>query len=546
MAARAPALLAFATLSLIALPAAADDVITIDGEVPSEGPDHFFVPFDVPEGTAEIEVRHDDLSEDDILDWGLYDTKGFRGWGGGNPEPAIVGVEAASRSYLPGPIPAGEWKVVVGKAKIESSPAVYHLEIVLRDAPTLPPQPERAPYAPSPPLETGARWYAGDFHVHSRESGDARPALDEIAAFARERGLDFVEISDHNTVSHLELFADAQARNPDVLFLPGVEFTTYAGHANGIGATVWVDHKIGLPGVTIEAAADAFEAQGAVLSINHPKLALGELCIGCAWEHDLDPARVGAIEIATGGLKQSSGLFTWPAIAYWDELCAKGLHVAAVGGSDDHRAGEDLGAFQSPIGDPTTMVFAEELSAAAIVDAVRRGRTVVKLQGPDDPMVELTSDPPAEGDTVAAQRSVLRAKVTGGKGAAIRFVHDGAPLAPIAIDEDPFVAEVTADPPAEGESRWRAEVLVDDQPRTITSHLWLRAGSAQPSSPSSSSGPASGASAEPDEGGCACAVPGHAGKGPYRSLAALGGLAALLWRGRARDRSRAATVRRRS
>ena len=92
--------------------------ITIADTVPDAPDRHFFLPFEVPEGIVEIEVQHDNLSSENILDWGLDDPDGFRGWGGGNREPAIVGVQAATRSYVPGPIPAGTWEVVVGKAKI--------------------------------------------------------------------------------------------------------------------------------------------------------------------------------------------------------------------------------------------------------------------------------------------------------------------------------------------------------------------------------------------------------------------------------------------
>jgi hypothetical protein len=128
---------------------------------------------------------------------------------------------------------------------VHRAPARYHIEIVLRTAPTLPAQPERRPYAHVPALATGPRWYAGDFHVHSRESGDASPTLDEVATFARGRGLDFVELSEHNTVSQLDLLAAAQARHPALLFVPGSEVTTYGGHANAIGATRWVDFRVG-------------------------------------------------------------------------------------------------------------------------------------------------------------------------------------------------------------------------------------------------------------------------------------------------------------
>jgi len=74
-----------------------------EGPVP-EGPDtFFFLEFDVPEGTAEIEVvhAHDPAETDNVLDWGIDDPNGSRGWGGGNRENAIVGVEAAGVSGDP-------------------------------------------------------------------------------------------------------------------------------------------------------------------------------------------------------------------------------------------------------------------------------------------------------------------------------------------------------------------------------------------------------------------------------------------------------------
>src|SRR5690606_27355461 len=97
-----------------------------------------------------IEIAHDDLSDDNTLDWGLVDPNGvFRGWGGGNPENAVVGEAAASRSYVPGPILAGVWKVVVGKAQITTPPGEYLITVTLRDQATLAAQPERAPYQPA-------------------------------------------------------------------------------------------------------------------------------------------------------------------------------------------------------------------------------------------------------------------------------------------------------------------------------------------------------------------------------------------------------------
>ena len=48
---------------------------------------------------------------------------------------------------------------------------------------------------------------------------------------------------------------------------------------------------------------------------------------------------------------------------------------AALGGSDDHDAGASDDAFVSPIGSPTTMVFAHELSVPALLDGLREKGT---------------------------------------------------------------------------------------------------------------------------------------------------------------------------
>ena len=58
--------------------------------------------------------------------------------------------------------------------------------------------------------------------------------------------------------------------------------------------------------------------------------------------------------------------------------------------------------------------------------------------------------------------------------------------------------ETTVTAPASGEDRWRVEVLEGGKRRTITSHVWIRAGSG------------SGGSAAEDDGGCGCSMRGGA------------------------------------
>lgn len=456
---------------LLPLAVASEIVVPLDGTLPDDGLDHAFLPFEVPAGTVEIEVRHDDLSADNVLDWGIDAPGGFRGWGGGNVEPAIVGVDAASRSYLAGPIPPGTWRVVVGKALVMQAPAPYHVDVVLRDTPTLPPQPERTPYVSAPALRQGPAWFAGDLHVHSRESGDARPPIDEVAAFAAGRGLDFVVLSDHNTVSQDDFLVDAQART-DVLIVPGIEFTTYDGHAGAFGATRWVDHRIGQPGATIEAAADAIAEQGGVLVVNHPNLDLGDLCLGCAWDHDLDPQRIGAIEVITGGWDPVGRLFFEENLATWEAWLDGGGRVAPVGGSDDHQAGQDRGPTASPIGSPTTRIYADDLSVAALTDGLRAGRTMVQLQGPDDPLLELWPDVEVARGQDVPDTANWTATVTDGEGSVLVWVVDGVESERVPVTSARFTDTRTLDAPPGG-LRVRLQLEVDGVPRVLTGYQWV-------------------------------------------------------------------------
>lgn len=466
-------------LSLAARASAQDGetIIPLDDIAPSGDETHFFIPFEVPAGVAEIEVRHRGITEGNVLDWGLEDPDGFRGWGGGLTEPSVVNADAASRGYVPGPITPGTWRVVIGKALIREEPAEYELEVVLRESATLAAQTERRAYEEREPLEVGRRWYAGDFHVHSRESGDATPTLDEIAELALSRGLDFVVITDHNTHTNLDFFADVAERYPELLFIPGVEFTTYAGHANAIFATEWVDHRIGVEGATIEGAINAYRGRDAFFSINHPALNLGAMCIGCAWEHEVDPALIDGVEVGSLEIDTVGFLFADQAIAFWDELLDGGSRAVALGGSDDHRAGKNLSAQQSPIGSPTTMVEADELSVRGIRDALRAGRTSVKMGSPDDPLAYIE---PFDGKFTGGPIELTLKVFGGSEGQLLALLENGQTVRTWELEDGDRTIEVQLAPPEEG-ARYRVEVHAT-YIRAISSHVFI----------------------DPSEGGCGC------------------------------------------
>ncbi len=448
--------------------------VHLEGDIATAGDDYVDVTFTVPPNTVEIQIVHDDGSTYDILDWGVWSPEGFRGWGGGNTEDVIIGVAQSSRSYLPGPITAGTWTVSIGKAKLDADGGHYSLDIECRDNATLPVVP-RAAFTPVV-LEANRRWYKGDFHVHSVQSGDANATLDAIAALGQSVGLDFVNLSDHNTYSQHAQIAALQASHPAFLFLRGAEITTYSGHTNSIGTNAYIDHRLGLNGRSVQGIADDVAAQSGVMIVNHPMLDLGAECIGCAWGHvdDTPWDEVSALELITGNFDIGVQAFVPRVITLWDKLEDEGHRIGVVGGSDDHRAGNDTGPTASQIGSPTTLVLADDLSEASIVDAIRNRRTVVQLRGPDDPTVDMKiGTTEIGGETGAVSHVTVDAHVTGGDGTILQLWRDGKKVA----QKDVSGADTKVsfgDSPGMGMRRYRLELINDlNQRIVVTSHIYV-------------------------------------------------------------------------
>ncbi|QSQ24972.1 PHP domain-containing protein [Pyxidicoccus parkwayensis] len=86
-----------------------------------------------------------------------------------------------------------------------------------------------ASYPVVPPKEGAPRWVRGAYHVHTTRS-DGRGSPQEVARAAKEAGLDFVVLTDHN-----DFKPPAPAWVDGVLLVPGVEISTSSGHLAAFG-----------------------------------------------------------------------------------------------------------------------------------------------------------------------------------------------------------------------------------------------------------------------------------------------------------------------
>ena len=392
----------------------------------------------------------------------------------------------------------GEWAVELGVAAVASQTegdmdgkVAWRVEIDLSTDPLWESDSIRTRalrLEPRPAPQPG--WYAGDFHVHAEHSslGDATMTRDvrlRVPARWRSRGagLDFVTLSDYVTDTAWGEIGRHQADHPGKLIVRSSEIITYLGHANNHASLRYVDHRTGPVyerdtdgALTLRRAArpasDLWDGdpRGRRVHPDQPSRAsfprrcpgFDFLCRGCPWDYaaaETDYARVDAIEIATGpaGLKEDPqpgpNPFTPLAIQFWESAIDDGglnrNRIAAVGSSDSHNAGRTPDPVtQSPIGQATTVVYADELSEPGIQRGVQARHTYVKPFGNDGPDLRFEADVPGLGRAArdhgrrrdAAPGVDFTARVMGaGPGAArpgaytLFVLKDGLPLLSVPV-----------------------------------------------------------------------------------------------------------------
>jgi hypothetical protein len=279
----------------------------------------------------------------------------------------VVSELGATPGYLAGPVTPGLWQVVIGLhvVPVEGVPFTVTAESLSSGSAALggqlaswlavadsPPVPDSRPARRSLPAAPGLTWLAGDLHAHTFHS-DGAMSVAELALFAVERGLDFVAVTDHNTVSHHACLGAVSARY-GVTLLPGQEVTTAFGHAGVLGDTGWIDFR--------EPAASWLtlaESRGGLMSVNHP------FAGPVSWVHPM-PKRPPLLEVwhwSWLDLSWTTPLSWWQA---WDPA------AIPVGGSDWHRPGDD-----APLGTPTTWVSCADPSVPGVLAGLRAGRVAI-------------------------------------------------------------------------------------------------------------------------------------------------------------------------
>lgn len=204
--------------------------------------------------------------------------------------------------------------------------------------------------------EPGA-WYRGNLHCHSTESDGKHAPLD-VAKWYRERGYDFLSLTDHRKLTPLEGL-------DGLLCIPGVEINTTVGrtdrhafyHVVGIGVSETCELT---RQIEPQALIDTIRDSGGMAFIAHPK-----------WSGNIIDAEFLALHDYLGiecfNFASEAENNTGLSVAHWDMLLLQGKKTLGFATDDSHALTNDAGG-------GWIMVKAPALTSEAILGAIKAGR----------------------------------------------------------------------------------------------------------------------------------------------------------------------------
>jgi len=197
--------------------------------------------------------------------------------------------------------------------------------------------------------------FAVELHAHSVHSYDGQDTVEALLEGAKAAGLDGIAITDHDEFAPSRRAADL-AEEYGLVGIPGMEISTAAGHLLGLG----IDRRIER-GRGFRQTVDRIHDAGGIAVVPHPFQELRKGVLGAIPREEIKTA--DAIEV------YNSRLLTGRANRQADRL-AGAYEMSKTAGSDAHST--------EMVGQARTLVETEERTSAAVLDAIRDGRTTVR------------------------------------------------------------------------------------------------------------------------------------------------------------------------
>ena len=386
---------------------------------------HIRHPFIVPEGATQLTIDFEYAPKRagrfaNLLTLSVFDPQRERGTGHrGQPRQHVtVSATESSPGYLSGELQPGEWLVMVNVNLINPDSTInYELDIQIGFAET--PPADKAAWSPGVTQPRGPGWYRGDLHGHTFHS-DGSWGVDGLVNYALSQSLDFVTLTDHNTVSALDemrSFATDQ-----LLTMGGFELTTFYGHALALGLHEMIDWRVRTGERSMEDIKQEIELQGGLFVIAHPMAPGDPVCTGCHWDYDeLLPGTARLVEVWNEHWDSISN--NEAAVQLWYTWLNQGHRIYATVGTDIH------GQPKPEIEFGFNVVYASALSQSAILDGLRQGHLYLS----SGPALEFTATSSSGqtagiGDALAGETFRLDLQWSQCReGDIVRLIVDGEP-----------------------------------------------------------------------------------------------------------------------
>jgi hypothetical protein len=199
------------------------------------------------------------------------------------------------------------------------------------------------------PFSQPGRWFKGNLHTHTTQS-DGRYTPEQAIAWYRERGYDFLALSDHWVLTTGRTFLPAD----DFITITAAELHGPTYHMLALGLSALPDQTLA---DSPQALAAAVQAAGGLAFCAHPYWT-GQTSAQVAEMTGIVGLEVFNSTCAFGDGRGFSSV-------HWDDLLAQGRPLHGLAVDDTHWRGEQGQGF--------IMVRAEALEERAILDALRQG-----------------------------------------------------------------------------------------------------------------------------------------------------------------------------
>ncbi len=227
----------------------------------------------------------------------------------------------------------------------------------------------------------GNYWYKGNLHAHTTRSDGRKPPEDAISLY-RERGYDFLALTDHWVL-------EEGYCHKDFLLLSGCEYDSGQNVEDGIYHIVGIGME-GMPRLRREdrpspqELIDGIHEKGGIAILAHPAWSLNRAEEACRLR-GLDGCEIyNTVSGIPWNCRPYSGVFL-------DEMAIRGVSLPCMAADDAHYySGDEARSF--------LMVQAKDLSWESILEAIRLG-DFYATQGPrfqvdiHDGLVHVTTTP---------------------------------------------------------------------------------------------------------------------------------------------------------